>query len=36
MARAKNEVLAIRATAEAKALLKLAAEHERHSAASMV
>jgi uncharacterized protein (DUF1778 family) len=36
MARTKNEVLTIRTTAEAKALLKLAAEHERRSAASMV
>ncbi len=36
MARTKNEVLTIRTTAEVKALLKLAAEHERRSAASMV
>lgn len=36
MARTKNEVLTIRTTAEIKALLKLAAERERRSAASMV
>ena len=36
MARIKNEVLTIRTTAEVKALLKLAAERERRSAASMV
>jgi hypothetical protein len=36
MPRAKNEVLTIRTTAEIKALLKLAAERERRSAASMV
>ena len=36
MARNKNEVLTIRTTAEVKALLKLAAERERRSAASMV
>jgi uncharacterized protein (DUF1778 family) len=36
MARTKNEVLTIRTTAEVKALLKLAAEHEHRSAASMV
>ena len=36
MPRAKNEVLTIRTTAEVKALLKLAAERERRSAASMV
>ena len=36
MARTKNEVLTIRTTAEVKALLKLAAERERRSAASMV
>ena len=35
MARTKNEVLAIRTTAEVKALLKLAAEREHRSAASM-
>lgn len=36
MARTKNEVLTLRTTAEVKALLKLAAERERRSAASMV
>ena len=36
MPRAKNEVLTIRTTAEVKALLKLAAEREHRSAASMV
>ena len=36
MARTKNEVLTIRTTAEVKALLKLAAEREHRSAASMV
>ena len=36
MARPKNEVLTIRTTAEVKALLKLAAERERRSAASMI
>ncbi len=36
LARTKNEVLTIRTTAEVKALLKLAAERERRSAASMV
>ena len=36
MPRAKNEVLTIRTTAEVKALLKLAAERERRSVASMV
>jgi len=36
MARTKNEVLTIRITAEVKALLKLAAERERRSAASMI
>ena len=36
MARTKNEVLTIRTTAVVKALLKLAAERERRSAASMV
>ena len=36
MARIKNEVLTIRTTAEIKALLKLAAERERRSAASMI
>jgi hypothetical protein len=36
MARTKNEVLTIRATAEVKALLKLATERERRSAASMI
>lgn len=36
MTRTKNEVLTIRTTAEVKALLKLAAERERRSAASMV
>ncbi len=36
MARIKNEVLTIRTTAEVKALLKLAAEREHRSAASMV
>lgn len=36
MARTKNEVLTIRTTAEVKDLLKLAAERERRSAASMV
>ena len=36
MPRIKNEVLTIRTTAEIKALLKLAAERERRSAASMI
>jgi len=36
MARTKNEVLTIRTTAEVKALLKVAAERERRSVASMV
>ncbi len=36
MARTKNEVLTIRTTAEVKALLKLAAERERRSVASMI
>lgn len=36
MARTKNEVLTIRTTAEVKALLRLAAEHEHRSAASMI
>jgi uncharacterized protein (DUF1778 family) len=36
MARTKNEVLTIRTTAEVKALLRLAAEREHRSAASMV
>ena len=36
MPRAKNEVLTIRTTTEVKALLKLAAEQERRSVASMV
>lgn len=36
MARIKSEVLTIRTTAEVKALLKLAAERERRSSASMV
>jgi uncharacterized protein (DUF1778 family) len=36
MPRTKNEVLTIRTTAEVKALLKLAAERERRSAASML
>ena len=36
MPRTKNEVLTIRTTAEVKALLKLAAERERRSAAAMV
>jgi len=36
MPRTKNEVLTIRTTAEVKALLKLAAEREHRSAASMV
>lgn len=36
MARTKNEVLTIRTTAEIKRLLKLAAEREHRSAASMV
>ena len=36
MARTKNEVLTIRTTAEVKALLRLAAERERRSAASMI
>ena len=36
MTRKKNEVLTIRTTAEVKMLLKLAAERERRSAASMV
>ena len=34
--RTKNEVLTIRTTVEVKALLKLAAQRERRSAASMV
>jgi hypothetical protein len=36
MPRTKNEVLTIRTTTEVKALLKLSAERERRSAASMV
>ena len=36
MPRTKNEVLTIRTTAEVKALLKLAAEREHRSAASMI
>ena len=36
MPRTKNEVLTIRTTTQVKALLKLAAERERRSAASMV
>ncbi len=36
MPRTKNEVLTIRTTAEIKTLLKLAAERERRSVASMV
>jgi hypothetical protein len=36
MPRTKNDVLTIRTTAEVKALLKLAAEREHRSAASMV
>lgn len=36
MARTKNEVLTIRTTAEVKALLRLAAEREHRSAASMI
>ena len=36
MPRIKNEVLTIRTTAEIKALLKLAAERERRSAASLI
>ena len=36
MPRTKNKVLTIRTTAEVKALLNLAAERERRSAASMV
>ena len=36
MPRTKNEVLTVRTTAEVKALLKLAAERERRSAASMI
>lgn len=36
MPRTKNEVLTIRTTAEVKALLKLAAERERRSSASMI
>ena len=36
MPRTKNKVVTIRTTAEVKALLKLAAGRERHSAASMV
>jgi hypothetical protein len=36
MPRTKNEVLTIRTTAEVKVLLKLAAEREHRSAASMV
>ena len=36
MPRTKNEVLTIRTTAEIKALLRLAAEKERRSAASMI
>jgi uncharacterized protein (DUF1778 family) len=36
LARTKNEVLTIRTTAEVKTLLRLAAERERRSAASMV
>jgi uncharacterized protein (DUF1778 family) len=35
VARTKNEVLTIRTTAEVKSLLKLAAEREHRSAASM-
>lgn len=36
MARTKNEALTIRTTVEVKALLKLAAERERRTAASLV
>jgi uncharacterized protein (DUF1778 family) len=36
MPRTKNEVLTIRTTAQVKALLRLAAEREHRSAASMV
>ena len=36
MARTNNEILAIRTTAEVKMLLKLTADFERRSAASMV
>ena len=36
MARTKNEILTIRTTAEVKALLRLAAERERRSAASPI
>ena len=36
MLRTKNKVVTIRTTAEVKALLKLAAERERRSVASMV
>ena len=36
MPRTKNEVLTIRTTTEVKGLLKLAAERERRSVASMV
>jgi hypothetical protein len=36
MARTKNEVLTIRTTAEVKALLKLVAEREGRSIASMI
>ena len=36
MPRTKNEVLTIRTTAEVKALLRLAAEKERRSAATMI
>lgn len=36
MPRTKNEVLTIRTTTEVKALLRLAAERERRSVASMV
>ena len=36
MPRTKNEVLTIRTTAKVKALLRLAAEREHRSAASMV
>jgi uncharacterized protein (DUF1778 family) len=36
MARTKKEILTIRTTTEIKALLKLAAECERRSAASMI
>lgn len=36
MRRTKNEVLTIRTTSEVKALLRLAAERERRSVASMV